>query len=133
MRISDWSSDVCSSDLPARDHLGVAAARTFLGAGGHEQFGVGVRRDDGADVAPVEHRAAGLVREIDLALEQRRTDLRVDRRADGEDARALEAQRRVLERAGGKIAGGVRKRVVKGKRGSVRVELVGSRLLNKKI
>src|SRR3546814_16770970 len=27
MRISDWSSDVCSSDLPLRDHLQRGAAR----------------------------------------------------------------------------------------------------------
>src|SRR3546814_11920406 len=26
MRISDWSSDVCSSDLPVRLHVGVACA-----------------------------------------------------------------------------------------------------------
>src|SRR3546814_1817703 len=35
MRISDWSSDVCSSDL-----VGVAAVPAAHGAGGERQFGV---------------------------------------------------------------------------------------------
>src|SRR3546814_2902093 len=38
MRISDWSSDVCSSDLPRQDHLTHSIAGTEeLGAGIHHR------------------------------------------------------------------------------------------------
>ncbi len=47
---------------------------------------IGVRHNDGADIAPVEHRAAGPVGEIDLPLAQRGAHRRVDRHAAGEAA-----------------------------------------------
>src|SRR3546814_3208061 len=89
MRISDWSSDVCSSDLPARD-LGAA------GLGEAPQLGeVGDRHDPGhdrdvdaerarvvdeaeVDVGVVEvlgDRAVGAG--VDLALEVAQVDMRV--------------------------------------------------------
>src|SRR3546814_6018659 len=37
MRISDWSSDVCSSDLPLNYALGLARAARAAGATIHEQ------------------------------------------------------------------------------------------------
>src|SRR3546814_17841746 len=42
MRISDWSSDVCSSDLLAR----ALAAPRLAGGRGQREIGVGVRRDE---------------------------------------------------------------------------------------
>src|SRR3546814_8684538 len=54
MRISDWSSDVCSSDLEGRLHLG------RLGA---DQFDIAFGDDGGAGIAPrldpVGHHAIG--------------------------------------------------------------------------
>src|SRR3546814_13787358 len=59
MRISDWSSDVCSSDLVAAEHhRGVAArpaeaARALRHGAGHEQVGLAVRQaGDLADDEP---------------------------------------------------------------------------------
>src|SRR3546814_5457266 len=46
MRIRDWSSDVCSSDLPEREHVGGAAGGlTASLLWGHEAWGA----HDGAD------------------------------------------------------------------------------------
>src|SRR5690606_121799 len=70
-----------------------------------EQLRGGGRRDHRADVTSVEHRAARLVCKIDLALKQRAAHLRVNRHPAGEAARAFVAQRGVIEKAGGKIAG----------------------------
>src|SRR3546814_4260586 len=67
MRISDWSSDVCSSDLFARDGLVRVVARgAFLDARGVEEAGDAVARL-GADAQPmlravgVELHALGIV------------------------------------------------------------------------
>src|SRR3546814_11009862 len=64
MRISDWSSDVCSSDLPRQDHLTHSIAGTEeLGAGIHHRHAE--QPDEGtadaeADAIPVgAHRSGG--------------------------------------------------------------------------
>src|SRR3546814_8812157 len=68
MRISDWSSDVCSSDLPvARDH----DLRRIIVVG------------DGADFA-LGRGVCELLRGVDVGAEQRRH--RAD--ADGEDRKS---------------------------------------------
>ena len=54
-------------------HFGEAALGAGGDAGGDEQLHLGLGRDDGADVAPVEHRAARLGGEGALAFEQRLT------------------------------------------------------------
>ena len=74
------------------DELVVAAAGADLGAGGDEQFGLGLGRDDRADVAAVEHGAARLAREIALALEQSGADARIGRDARGDAADRLALQ-----------------------------------------
>src|SRR3546814_4006942 len=48
--------------------FGVATARADRRRCLDEQFHLGLGRDHGADIAPVEHRAAGLAREAALAL-----------------------------------------------------------------
>src|SRR3546814_12383355 len=49
MRISDWSSDVCSSDLKALDLPGVQVDREHaVGARGGDEVGNELRRDRGA-------------------------------------------------------------------------------------
>ena len=67
------------------------------GACGHEELGLGIRADHGADVAPVEHGAAGLCREAPLQIEER-----VAHRLEGGDDRGgiphlASAQALVLE------------------------------------
>src|SRR3546814_6364674 len=64
MRISDWSSDVCSSDLPSLPDLlpGLRGRRRAVPAGGHHLDGV-AGRAGGADAGRVGRRvrpAAGL-------------------------------------------------------------------------
>src|SRR3546814_8648105 len=39
MRISDWSSDVCSSDLPEHDYMGFATTREAFYSSGHPAAG----------------------------------------------------------------------------------------------
>src|SRR3546814_4029097 len=56
MRISDWSSDVCSSDLPIqpRAQVGFHAAHQMPGVGAQVvQFGAVLGRDDEAEMVPV--------------------------------------------------------------------------------
>ena len=60
----------------ARLQLGQPPRGAHLGAGGDEQFDRRVRRNDRADVAPVEHRPAVLRGEVALALDQRRAHAR---------------------------------------------------------
>src|SRR5690606_19928217 len=67
--------------FPARLQLLPAALRTGLHAGGDKQLHIGLGRDHGADIAPVEHGPAGLKREAALALVQRLAHGRVDRDA----------------------------------------------------
>src|SRR5829696_7917661 len=68
--------------LAAPAKLVAAAPRALLRACGHEQLGVGIRADDGADVAAVEHGAAGLCRKAPLQIEER-----VAHRLEGGDDR----------------------------------------------
>ena len=82
---------------PSRLQFGIAALRADLRAGGDEQLGVGVGRDDGADVAAVENGAAGLGGEAALALEQSVADQRVSRDARGDAADRLALQLGVVE------------------------------------
>src|SRR3546814_19103324 len=97
MRISDWSSDVCSSDLPIRADILV----------GEENLG-----------AALAHRLLGLLPDAGDRLTQRVG-------AIGERIGAVELRRGSAEMAD-------RKSVVEGKRGDVRVDLGGSRILTKK-
>src|SRR3546814_3437675 len=57
MRISDWSSDVCSSDLRAADQN--AQAHRLLGAEVLAHLADGERADDGADAGGAEQDAEG--------------------------------------------------------------------------
>src|SRR3546814_17604446 len=94
MRISDWSSDVCSSDLDRR------------------------RRYDAARKAPV--------RLFD------RLSLHHVRRAGRRSVGGMNDPRRDDEDLIRKRQRRDRKSVVEGKSGSVRVDTVGSRIINKK-
>ena len=82
--ISASTSSSGPSSLSAAIRSGAAARapRTC----GDEQFHVRVRRDDGADIAPVEDCAAGLAGELLLALAQRGANRRIcrNRRSDPE-------------------------------------------------
>src|SRR3546814_12181912 len=110
MRISDWSSDVCASDLGARHDVG-----------GHAEMFIGVKmagaRDAALDLVEYEHQVAlvanvaqrleeGLRRGADTALALNRLD---------EETRTID-----------------RKRVVLGKSVSVRVDQGGRRIIKKK-
>src|SRR3546814_18417292 len=83
MRISDWSSDVCSSDLPRggieEDHA-VADARGLLGLGVLRVEGVVAGRDHPGEA--VEDRDVGALELAGLATERRG-------RLAGEDYHAL--------------------------------------------
>src|SRR3546814_21157935 len=97
MRISDWSSDVCSSDLRVRHRLG----------------------DDHVDELADQRRIAV---EIDHAIARRAAS-----------HLAATAPRRTLDENALCPADQTdRKSVVSGKRGSVRVDLDGCRIIKKK-
>src|SRR3546814_1513147 len=81
MRISDWSSDVCSSDLPAilplfaqplidADLLPAIENARFLGGEARLHRKVGLRQEDG--VAPVARGGVGCVGHGVAALKARR-------------------------------------------------------------
>ena len=82
-----------------------------------------MRRDHRADIAPVEHGAAGLVGEIHLPLEQRLAHRGMHRRAAGEAARTFIAKRGIVEQRIRKIAGG------EGVRGLVGIAMIKLRLI----
>src|SRR3546814_18576639 len=103
MRISDWSSDVCSSDLPDRGHRG-----TFSGA-----MSTTICR-----VRSMACRKRGLLRGRRVAAPQESAERHQRRDAVAEDLEGGEQRDR--------------KSVVKGKRVSVRVDLGGRRLMKKK-
>src|SRR3546814_4919084 len=67
MRISDWSSDVCSSDLHALDH-GLAA----LGVGRHAERGILLRQAVEGDAHPL---LVGLGLRLDRHLDDRLREL----------------------------------------------------------
>src|SRR3546814_5072879 len=54
MRISDWSSDVCSSDLVAGAHRGLAAGRVH-GGGGRDAVERAQRREQGHLLGNADH------------------------------------------------------------------------------
>src|SRR3546814_14889681 len=103
MRISDWSSDVCSSDLPARQQHGDAHvdAAAFGALRGDEVGNFGDRHAVDDDVLAPDPAAGA--------------DLGQARRHEPSEAFAED-----------------RKRVVSGKSVSVRVTLVGRRTIKKK-
>src|SRR3546814_9279068 len=77
MRISDWSSDVCSSDLVARDVVGkvrhaarLGARRGFEFVHGDDRAGTH-RGDDALDLKILEHR----FEQPRVAFERRLVDL----------------------------------------------------------
>src|SRR3546814_13859325 len=106
MRISDWSSDVCSSDLEGDDVL--------VAGGGDVNVGEAERVFDGVDLEAF-HRRLQRVDGVDL----------------GDDhARAQAAQR--MRRALADVAlAADRKSVVEGKSVAVRVDLGGRRRIKK--
>src|SRR3546814_4827906 len=93
MRISDWSSDVCSSDLVDRDR----EAHAHVAAGGAEDL----RVDADHLAAHVEQRAAGVALvDGDVGLDERHVLLlrvavaATDRADDAGGDRMVEAERR---------------------------------------
>src|SRR3546814_14025356 len=102
MRISDWSSDVCSSDLPGRRPM-----PTHL---------------DDRDALPIWQRQ----------LAQRESRYWRDERAISTDVPEDWSQRPALLRALEITARRDRKSVVEGKSVSVRLDLGGRRLIKKK-
>src|SRR3546814_20892144 len=104
MRISDWSSDVCSSDLPSRKERRMSAAMAVAPVLVHQ----GIR----------EHRSGRL--EAAAALYGRAL------RADPFDADALHLLGLL------NLQSGDRKSVVSGKSVSVRVDHGGRRIIKKK-
>src|SRR3546814_17748460 len=118
MRISDWSSDVCSSDLHAR---GGEPERPFVGAVRAEQpFGDQV--------------GGGLEARGDRGGAERRQRRGEQRFGVGAVPRAVAEAARIVERLARKIAAVVveRKSVVLGQSVSVRVDLGGRRIIKKK-
>src|SRR3546814_20036480 len=111
MRISDWSSDVCSSDRLGQARLGVAHRGSVIAV----------------DVA-----------EIALAVDQREAQREILRQAhqgviDGLVAVRVELADHVADQPGGLLEPGLdRQRVVSGKIVSVRVDLGARRHINKK-
>src|SRR3546814_6380531 len=100
MRISDWSSDVCSSDLalaaqtaaqPARPAATQTADSGSSKKSGDGKLHVEVKTDTTVAVAAPK----GLVDQSALLAMQ----------ADGDDANALLAQQKAAEHAGGQVAG----------------------------
>src|SRR3546814_9672498 len=77
MRISDWSSDVCSSDLKP-DHVGIIFVRGFEDLRpGHHHAEV-----DDLEAVALEHDADDILADIvDVALDRRHHDLALALRA----------------------------------------------------
>src|SRR3546814_5469102 len=86
MRISDWSSDVCSSDLPPGEQK-LHAGRRALGKLRRDDAGAGLAFGELAEVAPVVEKA-DVVRTGD-----------VERRHIGKAARAVGAGRQLRLRS----------------------------------
>src|SRR3546814_16626291 len=133
MRISDWSSDVCSSDLPRRDtvfgrveHQVVAldARRHRLGERPH-LGGDGAGGAGGAAADPVD---VGQPRRA-----YRERGLRADHESPrfGFEPDDVERFGLAADLDSAPLAGGNRQRGVAGKRGSVRVDTGGARNIKK--
>src|SRR3546814_20136834 len=88
MRISDWSSDVCSSDLRQHDVLAARAedlAHLRLGAA-HVAIGIGgVEQGDAEIECLVDHLARGFEIEAHLEIVAAETDLRSEARRVGKE------------------------------------------------
>src|SRR3546814_20830502 len=87
MRISDWSSDVCSSDLLAQcladlRHRAIAGPRLWAVAGLAAGFRLARRRSGGADPARRRTRAADDGGGDEARSEERRVGKRVSVRVD---------------------------------------------------
>src|SRR3546814_13078536 len=102
MRISDWSSDVCSSDLMVFQHFSLFDTLTVA-----ENIALGLPKDMRLDA--LEGRIADTARQYGLDLEPRRhvPTLSVGERQRGEIVRALLGRPPLLilrsdERRGGK-------------------------------
>ena len=93
---------------PEPSQLFVSPLCADLRTGGNEQFRIGVGRDDRADVASIEHGAAGLFREIALAFDQGRANRRIGRDARGYSSDRLALQLPVANIDLGEIAGAKR-------------------------
>src|SRR3546814_17105560 len=129
MRISDWSSDVCSSDLRHCRRISHREARA------DPQFRRRRKPSDPAARTPRADRFGEPGRGQDLLRRQPC----LEPRGRGRSRRAADRRRhRAAERARRAGAGGwpgpdgERKGVVEGKRGAVSVELGGSGILKKK-
>src|SRR3546814_20973983 len=113
MRISDWSSDVCSSDLTSRLRTAAEGAALCTRCQGHF---IGIDDAVAVLVGPATHGGGALADGSAVIA---------DRHAAFTDRRGAEAQRRgTVCRAPRPLpqsAGLDRKSVVEGKRGSVRV------------
>src|SRR3546814_17730240 len=109
MRISDWSSDVCSSDL---------AAGRYRRAGAHFRA---LRRDTGRQLCPRRPRRTG-PDPIAAAGTGRRARPAATAAEPGREVAARRGQLSALDR----------KSVVQGKSVSVRVDLGGRRIIKKK-
>src|SRR3546814_13531547 len=122
MRISDWSSDVCSSDLLLRKQEGAALIRHGFGA--VRQNAVDRERLGDRFLPDIADPFGKLVRHAQLFRREGDLDAAV-----GDDL-----IRHVLTIDSAKLRAGLedRKSVVEGKSVSVRVDLGGSRIINKK-
>src|SRR3546814_11742614 len=119
MRISDWSSDVCSSDLP-----------TVLAAAFAEQSARSTIRLVEGELLPTVNLNASLSRDWDSQIRDRRVD---QARITGEVTVPLYQGGGVAARVReAKQLAGDRKSVGSGKRGSVRVDIGGRRIMKKK-
>ena len=74
-------------------------------AGGDEDLGFGIGRDDGRDIAAIQDRAAGLGREFALSIDEGLTHALMDRDAGGERTDGLAAQSRIVQHGVVEIAG----------------------------
>src|SRR3546814_15762290 len=108
MRISDWSSDVCSSDLESAD-------LRRAGVGGSQYLAHLLGR-------AAEHHSL-------VGRDQRAPDQDRIGRHRGEDRVVVGVRQRLCAGLGGTQD---RKSVVSGKRGTVRVDLGWRRIINKK-
>src|SRR3546814_16443787 len=114
MRISDWSSDVCSSDLQAVDHAGIDLLSLFDAI---IQVGEDVARAGGGFGLALDLHPVAARRDIDAKPVFDRDEIAVElTEEDAQKLRSLEFRRQSDAVAGlGGGGGGDRKCVVEGK------------------
>src|SRR3546814_11681330 len=101
MRISDWSSDVCSSDLPAELDEDVAASREFAHrarpVGEHlvATSGVGAAADRPADMVQHDRPIRKSTRENEHVAQRRMVDPRVETEDEPAQTGGARGKRRV--------------------------------------